>query len=596
MANLNRFKANKGLDNNSQTIINVADPVNAQDAATKNFTSNASNLTSGTVSVAQGGTGTGTAFTAGSVVFTGATGVYAQNNAQLFWDSANNRLGVGTASPSYKLDVNGDFRAFSGSGVPLIVQAPSGSRAIINTTDGTYIGRFGSSSSEAYIVAGAQSNHPFLLLTNNTERMRIDSSGKVLIGQTASRGTVSANFQVDDSRISITSSANGIIGGLAPDSSISNSVRIEADPDNVAASSRIVMYVDGTEQVRLDSSGNLGIGTAIPAEKLSVTGNIVMTSTSNVLALSGFTSQYYLQFSSGQTILAGGSTASDGTSIRASGIQTFWTNSSERARIDSSGNVGIGTASPSARLHLYRATSGVQATTPQLTVQSNVADGATADGPGINFANATGAVANIGIGGNGAMYFSNRADSTASWSLRASIPAAGGFRCANSISVGNATPTTSGAGISFPATQSASTDANTLDDYEEGTWTPTVVGGTSAGTAPTYDTQAGFYTKIGNLVTVGITLNLATLGTGTGDVRISGLPFASNSDGSYRASGGLFFFNVTKANAQVVAYMSNNVSYFTIGSRDITTGAASTIQMTEITGDFQVYGTFSYFV
>ena len=42
------------------------------------------------------------------------------------------------------------------------------------------------------------------------------------------------------------------------------------------------------------------------------------------------------------------------------------------------------------------------------------------------------------------------------------------------ISVGGATPSASGAGITFPATQSASTDANTLDDYEEGTWTPTV--------------------------------------------------------------------------------------------------------------------------
>jgi hypothetical protein len=41
------------------------------------------------------------------------------------------------------------------------------------------------------------------------------------------------------------------------------------------------------------------------------------------------------------------------------------------------------------------------------------------------------------------------------------------------IGVGGATPSASGSGISFPATQSASSDANTLDDYEEGTWTPT---------------------------------------------------------------------------------------------------------------------------
>jgi hypothetical protein len=67
------------------------------------------------------------------------------------------------------------------------------------------------------------------------------------------------------------------------------------------------------------------------------------------------------------------------------------------------------------------------------------------------------------------------------------------------IGVGNATPSASGAGITFPATQSASSDANTLDDYEEGTWTPnqgsglTVVGAFSS---------SGIYTKVGRVVTI----------------------------------------------------------------------------------------------
>jgi hypothetical protein len=62
------------------------------------------------------------------------------------------------------------------------------------------------------------------------------------------------------------------------------------------------------------------------------------------------------------------------------------------------------------------------------------------------------------------------------------------------IGVGDATPSASGSGISFPATQSASSDANTLDDYEEGTWTATF--GTSAAT---YNDQVPVrYTKIGS--------------------------------------------------------------------------------------------------
>jgi hypothetical protein len=93
------------------------------------------------------------------------------------------------------------------------------------------------------------------------------------------------------------------------------------------------------------------------------------------------------------------------------------------------------------------------------------------------------------------------------------------------IGVGNATPSASGAGITFPATQSASTDANTLDDYEEGTFTPTAVGSTTAGTG-TYGTRTGVYTKIGRFVHVYISIDWSAH-TGTGNLRISGLPYTA---------------------------------------------------------------------
>jgi hypothetical protein len=67
------------------------------------------------------------------------------------------------------------------------------------------------------------------------------------------------------------------------------------------------------------------------------------------------------------------------------------------------------------------------------------------------------------------------------------------------IGIGGTTPSGSGAGITFPATQSASTDANTLDDYEEGTWTPLLnYLWTISGTV----TATGTYTKIGRQVFV----------------------------------------------------------------------------------------------
>ena len=95
-----------------------------------------------------------------------------------------------------------------------------------------------------------------------------------------------------------------------------------------------------------------------------------------------------------------------------------------------------------------------------------------------------------------------------------------GVQFLNSISVGNATPTTSGAGITFPATQSASSDANTLDDYEEGSWTPALK---TPGTA-TYTQQVGRYIKIGKFVFVKAHLQITTIGTGNG-AEVSGLPY-----------------------------------------------------------------------
>ena len=64
----------------------------------------------GTLPVANGGTNTSTALTAGSVVFAGASGTYTQDNSNLFFNNTNKRLGIGTASPVDKLDVTGGFK------------------------------------------------------------------------------------------------------------------------------------------------------------------------------------------------------------------------------------------------------------------------------------------------------------------------------------------------------------------------------------------------------------------------------------------------------------------------------------------------------
>jgi hypothetical protein len=93
--------------------------------------------------------------------------------------------------------------------------------------------------------------------------------------------------------------------------------------------------------------------------------------------------------------------------------------------------------------------------------------------------------------------------------------------------------------IKFPATQVPSADANTLDDYEEGTWTPTIsFGGASVGV--TYAAgRAGQYTKIGRQVTVTAYILLTSKGSSTGAARISGLPFTITNESGYYAAGSL---------------------------------------------------------
>jgi hypothetical protein len=130
---------------------------------------------------------------------------------------------------------------------------------------------------------------------------------------------------------------------------------------------------------------------------------------------------------------------------------------------------------------------------------------------------------------------------------------------ASTIGVGGATAAASGAGITFPATQSASSDANTLDDYEQGTFTPTAVGGTTAGTT-TYTAQVGHYTKIGRQVTVTIYVQYSAM-TGTGSLRIGNLPFSTMGD-NYQGSFPAMIGNLNwSGGTMIIGYVPTSQNY-----------------------------------
>jgi hypothetical protein len=125
----------------------------------------------------------------------------------------------------------------------------------------------------------------------------------------------------------------------------------------------------------------------------------------------------------------------------------------------------------------------------------------------------------------------------------------------------------SGTGITFPATQSASTNANTLDDYEEGTFTPNITTGI---TLPTYSQQLGTYTKIGNVVQIQISI-VTTGGTrNAAHLVFGGLPFTAAA-----FSGGVGLA-VAYANSGVVNSTSTNLPTMYVDQNQTTVGAYKT--------------------
>ena len=293
-----------------------------------------------------------------------------------------------------------------------------------------------------------------------------------------------------------------------------------------------VLSFDGT---------NLGIGTTAPVARLHVRGSGTSGQVTASLMLenaSSGTSGMDITGSAGASrwrfLYGGGPGAGTNSLTEAMCLLT------EGA---SAGNVGIGTSSPAGNLDVAGSISNVsskvtntntagQASTQLVTNTAalySAAFGSTAGGT--TWAGLTGNKQTvieaqdsssfvIGAFNNSApiIFAQGRAET-------ARFPVNGGFQSKTTIGVGDAAPSSSGAGITFPATQSASSDANTLDDYEEGTFSPTIYSGI---TGVTYSTQNGSYTKVGRLVTFSLRLELSAGTAAATIVRIGGLPFTSD--------------------------------------------------------------------
>ena len=269
----------------------------------------------------------------------------------------------------------------------------------------------------------------------------------------------------------------------------------------------------------------------------------------------------------------------------------------EAMRISSASFLGIGTANPSSKLHVR---SDADALTVIEQIQNRNA-GASAGGV-IAFINSSndlvdnryayiGAVTSgAAQNGNILVFATNPNGGAPIERMRIDNAGAttvtGTLKVTTGAAVGNATPGTGG--LAFPATAVAVADANTLDDYEEGSWTPVVTFTGGNGDLTTAE-ALGVYTKIGRLVQITFNVDF-TETTALTNLTITGVPFASAA--GIRTAVGVWVENMTGLTGAPVATLG--LAATTIQLQQTGTGAVTNITNTNTGASSRVRGFMSY--
>jgi len=342
-----------------------------------------------------------------------------------------------------------------------------------------------------------------------------------------------------------------------------------------------------SDGVVFDSSGNVGIGTSSPIEKITANGAVVSTASNSTGSTSG-ANRAILDFTSGGARIG----HFRGTTAAGSGYASFYTDSAERMRIDSSGNLLVGKTSASGSSsagHEFRsdgllisAKNGVSGAFGRITTDGDIVQFAK-DGSTVGSIGASGDDLVIGTGDTG-IHFHDGVDSFIPWNISTAS-----YRDA-AIDLGTSSYRYKDLYLSGGVYLGGTGSANLLDDYEEGTWNGTLRGVGSDPTTPVIAT--GQYTKVGRKVYAEIRFSSVSNVGASGNVYVSGLPFTVNT--AYASSGNcaayLFDFPAGLTSISIQVSGTNLFPYVSGDSAtwDVLQHAPGTARYLEISAQYTV--------
>ena len=293
--------------------------------------------------VANGGTGTTTAFTSGSVLFAGGGGVYSQDNANYFWDATNHRLGLGNAAPSTTLDVTGSQNITSTSANALTV-GPAGSTNPVFQIDSSTVSAVTGIKITSLAAAGGSKIEAISSAVNEDIILGTKGTSSSLKLQVGASNKYVATAQNHTFSVSATGTASTVRFGYTGASDINLTASTDA-PSTYFNLGQIRQHATGTMSLQRDfritpsTHSFVGASTLSNMHGFTVDGAPIAGTNATVTNASAI-------YSPGNAV-GSGVTNSYGLYINAN---TGATNN--YSAIFNGGNVGIGTGFPSEKLQV----------------------------------------------------------------------------------------------------------------------------------------------------------------------------------------------------------------------------------------------------